>query len=63
MARCRADLGTEGPFFARLPNFLSIDTKPFDSETYEDEIEEDGELLDEDGRSRIKLKVLASLKR
>lgn len=25
----------------KLPNFLSIDTRPFDRETYEDEIEDD----------------------
>jgi len=53
MARCRADFGSEGPLFVRLPNFLSVDTKPFNPEAYEDEVEED----DEEGKSRLKLKI------
>lgn len=40
----------------KLPNFLSVDTRPFDQETYEDEIDEE-ETLDEEGRARLKLKV------
>lgn len=40
----------------KLPNFLSVDTRPFDPETYEDEIDEE-ETLDEEGRQRLKLKV------
>ncbi|KAI1719081.1 leo1-like protein domain-containing protein [Ditylenchus destructor] len=56
MARCRADLGTEGSLFVKFPNFLSVDTKPFDPETYEDEMEDD-EVLDEEGRTRLKLKI------
>jgi len=40
----------------KLPNFLSVETRPFDSETYEDEIDEE-ETMDEEGRQRIKLKV------
>uniref|UniRef100_A0A914L3T1 RNA polymerase-associated protein LEO1 n=1 Tax=Meloidogyne incognita TaxID=6306 RepID=A0A914L3T1_MELIC len=56
MARCKVDLGEEGPYFVKLPNFLSIETKPFDPETYDDEIEED-ETLDDDGRTRLKLKL------
>uniref|UniRef100_A0A1I8BCZ4 RNA polymerase-associated protein LEO1 n=1 Tax=Meloidogyne hapla TaxID=6305 RepID=A0A1I8BCZ4_MELHA len=56
MARCKVDLGAEGPYFVKLPNFLSIDTKPFDPETYDDEIEED-ETLEDDGRTRLKLKL------
>lgn len=39
-----------------MPNFLSVDTRPFDQETYEDEIDEE-ETLDEEGRARLKLKV------
>merc|ERR1719210_1004926 len=42
--------------FVKLPNFLSVETRPFDSTTYEDEIDED-EVLDEEGRTRLKLKV------
>lgn len=43
-------------FFVKLPNFLSVETKPFDSAFYEDEIDDD-EVLDEEGRARLKLKV------
>ena len=42
--------------FVKLPNFLSVDCRPFDPETYEDEIE-DEDSLDEEGRARLKLKV------
>ena len=40
----------------KLPNFLSVDCRPFDPEHYEDEIE-DEDSLDEEGRARLKLKV------
>ena len=42
--------------FVKLPNFLSVETRPFDENFYEDEIDED-EVLDEEGRTRMKLKV------
>lgn len=42
--------------FVKLPNFLSVDCRPFDPEHYEDEIE-DEDSLDEEGRARLKLKV------
>jgi RNA polymerase-associated protein LEO1 len=42
--------------FVKLPNFLSVETRPFDTATYEDEIDED-EIMDEEGRTRLKLKV------
>ena len=35
-------------YFVKLPNFLSVDCKPFDPETYEDEIE-DEDNPDEEG--------------
>jgi len=35
----------------KLPNFLSVETRPFDPQTYEDEIDEE-ETLDEEGRAR-----------
>ena len=41
---------------SRFPNFLSVEPRPFDPELYEDEAEEDDEL-DEEGRTRLKLKV------
>lgn len=53
--RIVTDLGKE-IHFVKLPNFLSVDTRPFDTETYEDEIDEE-ETMDEEGRQRIKLKV------
>lgn len=53
--RITSDLGKE-IHFVKLPNFLSVDTRPFDPETYEDEIDEE-ETLDEEGRQRLKLKV------
>lgn len=43
-------------FYVKLPNFLSIDTREYDPEFYEDEIDED-EQLDNEGRARLKLKV------
>eukprot|EP00731_Ephydatia_muelleri_P009475 Em0005g61a len=53
--RCVAQLGSE-LYFAKLPNFLSVETRPFDPNLYEDEGEED-DILDEEGRARLKLKV------
>lgn len=44
-----------------MPNFLSVETRPFDHETYEDEIDEE-ETLDEEGRARLKLKVENTLR-
>merc|ERR1739846_188980 len=49
------DLGQEVNFI-KLPNFLSVDCRPFDPETYEDEIDDD-DVLDEEGNARLKLKV------
>lgn len=54
------DLGRE-IHFVKLPNFLSVETRPFDHETYEDEIDEE-ETLDEEGRARLKLKVENTLR-
>jgi RNA polymerase-associated protein LEO1 len=45
-----------GPLFVRLPNFLSIEPKPFDERTYEPEMDDD-EIVDAEGRARMKLKV------
>ena len=53
--RVVANLG-ESLSFVKLPNFLSVETRPFDPVTYEDEIDED-EVMDEEGRARLKLKV------
>eukprot|EP00063_Salmo_salar_P066239 XP_014041074.1 PREDICTED: RNA polymerase-associated protein LEO1 [Salmo salar] len=49
------DLGSD-LYFVKLPNFLSVEPRPFDSQYYEDEFE-DEEMLDEEGRTRLKLKV------
>ena len=40
----------------KLPNFLSIETRPFDPALYEDEADED-HVQDEEGHARTKLKV------
>lgn len=53
--RIVSDLGRD-IHFVKLPNFLSVDTRPFDKDSYEDEIDEE-ETLDEEGRQRLKLKV------
>lgn len=53
--RMVADLGSE-MYFVKFPNFLSVDTHPFDASWYEDEIDED-EHKDEEGKKRLKLKV------
>jgi RNA polymerase-associated protein LEO1 len=53
LTKVRADLGPEGPMFVRFPNFLGVETKPLDPETYEEEVEEE----DEEGKMRLKLKV------
>lgn len=51
----QSDVGKEF-HFVKLPNFLSVEPRPYDPEAYEDEIEEE-ENLDEEGRARLKLKV------
>ncbi|CAH1790045.1 unnamed protein product, partial [Owenia fusiformis] len=53
--KIKTDLGKQ-IHFVKLPNFLSVETRPFDAAIYEDEIDED-EVLDEEGRTRMKLKV------
>lgn len=58
--RIVSDLGRE-LHFVILPNFLSVETRPFDPETYEDEIDEE-ETHDEEGRQRVKLKVSNTLR-
>ena len=55
LPRCNISLGKELNFI-KLPNFLSVDTKPFDPNFYEDEIDED-DCIDEEGKARLKLKV------
>lgn len=57
VARCRANLGEEGPYFVKMPNFLNVVSKKFDPETYEDEVEEDDALDEEGRRTRLKVKV------
>ena len=44
--------------FVRLPNFLSVEPKPFDQQYYQDEEEEDqNHVRDEEGNARLRLKV------
>jgi len=54
--KIKTDLGRE-MHFVKLPNFLSIESRPFDPDTYEDELDEDLQQQDEEGRNRTKLKV------
>ncbi|VDD94419.1 unnamed protein product [Enterobius vermicularis] len=60
-ARIDPSFTFSGLYFVKLPNFLSVDSRPFDQEHYEDEIDED-EYLDEEGRGRLKLKVENTLR-
>lgn len=50
MPKILTELGKE-LHFVKLPNFLSVETRPYDPSTYEDEIDEE-ETLDEEGRAR-----------
>jgi len=54
--KINTDLGRE-IHFVKLPNFLSVESRPFDHDTYEDEMDEDQNQQDEEGRTRLKLKV------
>ncbi|CAI9176928.1 unnamed protein product [Rangifer tarandus platyrhynchus] len=50
-----SDLGNE-LYFVKLPKYLSIESKPFDPQYYEDEFE-NKKMLDEEERTRLKLKI------
>lgn len=54
--KINTDLGRD-IHFVKLPNFLSVESRPFDAQTYEDEMDEDQNQQDEEGRTRLKLKV------
>jgi len=54
--KINTDLGRD-IHFVKLPNFLSVESRPFDSQTYEDEMDEEQSQQDEEGRTRLKLKV------
>merc|ERR1719500_2058441 len=54
--KIQTDLGKE-IHFVKLPNFLSVESRPFDEANYEDEMDEDQNQQDEEGRTRLKLKV------
>ena len=54
--KINTDLGRE-IHFVKLPNFLSMESRPYDPDTYEDELDEDQNQQDEEGRTRLKLKV------
>merc|ERR550539_1192804 len=54
--KINTDLGKE-IHFVKLPNFLSMESRAFDPDTYEDELDEDQAQQDEEGRTRLKLKV------
>ena len=48
MPKVNTDLGKE-LHFVKLPNFLSVEPRPFDPDTYEDDLLEKSETLDEEG--------------
>ena len=52
------DVGRE-IHFMKMPNFLSVETRPFEPDTYEDEID-DEETLDEEGRARSEIQCRES---
>lgn len=54
--KINTDLGRD-IHFVKLPNFLSVESRPFDEANYEDEMDEDQNQQDEEGRTRLKLKV------
>lgn len=54
--KINTDLGRD-IHFVKLPNFLSVESRPFDEANYEDEMDEDQSQQDEEGRTRLKLKV------
>ena len=56
MPRVKTDLGKE-LHFVKLPNFLSVEPRPFDPDTYEDDLLEKSETVDEEGQARVRLKV------
>jgi RNA polymerase-associated protein LEO1 len=52
----KTDLSSNEVHFVKLPNFLSVEPRPFSHDTYEDEMPK-GDALDEEGKTRIRLKV------
>lgn len=52
----KGNYGEHGPILTRWPNFISVDTHPFNEEIYEPE-EGDISVVDDEGRSRLQLKV------
>ncbi|MFH4978562.1 hypothetical protein AB6A40_005271 [Gnathostoma spinigerum] len=55
-ARICPNFQDDGLYFLKVPNFLSIDSRPFDPDHFEDEYDED-DVMDEEGRARLKLRV------
>ncbi|CAB3406910.1 unnamed protein product [Caenorhabditis bovis] len=56
LPKLRTEFG-DGPYYARMPNFLSVSTHPFDPELYEEDEDDDQVKMDEEGRNRLKLRV------
>lgn len=52
----KTDLSSTEVHFVKLPNFLSVEPRPFSHDTYEDEMPK-GDALDEEGKTRVRLKV------
>ncbi len=54
--RVKTDLGRD-VHFVKLPNFLSVEPRPFDPDMYDDDLIEKTETVDEEGQARVRLKV------
>ncbi|CAI5447721.1 unnamed protein product [Caenorhabditis angaria] len=45
------------PYYVKLPNFLSVQTHPFDPENYEEDEDDEQVKFDEEGNTKLKLRV------
>ncbi|CAL2040446.1 unnamed protein product [Caenorhabditis brenneri] len=55
-SRVNLEYCEDAPFYVRMPNFLSVATHPFDPQHYEEDEDDDQAKLDEEGRTRLKLR-------
>lgn len=55
--RVTLEYAADPPHFVRMPNFLSVATHPFDPQHYEEDEDDEQAKLDDEGRTRLKLRV------
>ncbi|CAP26298.2 Protein CBG06074 [Caenorhabditis briggsae] len=60
--RVSLEFAEEAPYYVRMPNFLSVATHPFDPQHYEEDEDDDQAKMDEEGRTRLKLRVENTLR-